>query len=238
MDFDIPAMENEKVRSCLYDLTKRLENGGAVVECGSWLGGSIAPVAQALCELDSQTEIHCYDRWRADSIEVSKAAEQGVTINQGQDILPLFKEYVDDIYPNITPHKTDLLEATWSGDPISLFIDDATKDPRVFNSVLKTFGPHFVPGETIIVLMDYQTHNKTTSVVKKKLRRSQKDFIEANSDSFEQIADLDDSSGVVFRYTEPVDWEQPILQTSFQRLYSNSGVLRWLVWKLISLESS
>jgi hypothetical protein len=214
MDYDIPTMENEEVDSYLYNITKELENGGAVVECGSWLGGSIAPVAQALSELDSQIEIHCYDRWRANSIEVSKAAEQGVTISEGQDLLPLFKEYVDDIYSNITPHKIDLLKAIWSGDQISLFIDDASKNPRVFNSVMKMFGPNFIPGETIIVFMDYQTYNKTTSVIKKKLRRCQRDFIEANSDSFEQIADLDDSSGVVFRYTEPVDWEQPILSTS------------------------
>lgn len=231
-------MEGENVDSFLYDIATGLDGDGAVVECGSWLGGSIAPVARALAEANSQIEIHCYDRWKADSVEVSKAAEQGVTITEGEDTLPLFKQYVDDIYPNIIPHKTDLLEATWSGEKISLFIDDASKDPRVFKSVLNMFGPHFVPGETIVLLMDYRIHNKTTSVVNRKLRRCQKDFIEANSDSFEQIADLDDSSGVAFRYTEPVDWEQPILQTPLQRLYSNSGVMRWLAWKLISFENS
>jgi len=238
MDYDIPSMEDKKVKSYLYNIAKELENSGAVVECGSWLGGSIAPVAQALSEIDSQMEIHCYDRWEADEIEVSKAAKQGVSIDEEQDTLPLFKQYVDGIYPHIVPHKTSLLEAAWTGERIKLFIDDASKDPKLFNSVLNTFGPYFVPGETIIVLMDYQVHERTTSNVNKRLRKCQKYFIEANKDSFEQIADLDNSSGVAFRYTNPIDWNKPILQTPFQRMYATSAVMRWLAWKIISFENS
>jgi hypothetical protein len=238
MDHDIPSMERGESLSFLSDIAKELGGTGAVVECGSWLGGSIAPVAQALAKRDSQIGIHCYDRWEADEIEVTKAAKDGVSLTEGQDTLPVFLDYVDDIYPHIVPHKTDLLEATWTGQPISLFIDDASKDPRVFRSVMETFGPFFIPGETVIVLMDYQIHETTDSTVNKRLRRCQKDFIEGNSDSFERIADLENSCGVAFRYTTPLDWGNPVLQTSFQRIYASSAAVRWLAWKIIQLEDS
>lgn len=230
-------MEGDEVASFLYDVAKELPDDGAIVECGSWLGGSIAPVAQALADTDSRTEIHCYDRWEANAIEVTKAAEQGVTIDKGQDTLPLFSEYVDDIYPKITPHKTDLLEASWDEKPIRLFIDDASKDPRVFNHVMRTFGPSFVPDETIVVLMDYNMYKKTDGTVNKMLKRCQKDFVESNSDSFERIIDFDESSGAVFKYKNPVDWSKPILQTPFQRIYANTGIIRWITWKIINLGS-
>lgn len=236
MDHDIPSMERGESLSFLSDVAEELDDTGAVVECGSWLGGSIAPVAQALAEADSQIEIHCYDRWEADEVEVAKAAREDVSLTEGQDTLPVFLDFVDDIYPHIVPHKTDLLEATWTGQPISLFIDDASKDPRVFRSVLKTFGPSFAPGETTVVLMDYKIHEKTDSAIHSRLRRCQKDFIEGNSDSFERIADFENSSGVAFKYTTPLDWEQPVLQTSFQRIYSSSAAVRWLVWRLVQLE--
>jgi hypothetical protein len=238
MDHDIPSMEGDESLSFLFDIAKELEDTGAVVECGSWLGGSIAPVAQALSEADSQIEIHCYDRWEADEVEVAKAAKDGISLTEGQDTLPIFLDYVDGIYPHIVPHKTDLLEATWTGQPISLFIDDASKDPRVFRKVMKTFGPSFVPGETVVVLMDYQIHKTTGSEINKRLRRCQRNFIEANSESFERIADFENSSGVAFKYTTPLDWDKPVLQTSFQRLYASSAAVRWFTWKMIQLENS
>lgn len=234
---DIPSMEGKESISFLYEIAKELQGDGAVVECGSWLGGSIAPVAQALAEMNSQIEIHCYDRWEADEIEVAKAADQGVSITKGQDTLPIFRENIEDIYPHIVPHKIDLLEASWPNQPISLFIDDASKDPRVFQSVMNTFGPHFVPNEAIIVLMDYQFLEGTDSVVNKRIRNCQKEFIEANQNSFDKIADINDSSGVAFKYTNPVDWSKPVLQKPIQRVYASSALVRWLAWKLIKFES-
>jgi hypothetical protein len=237
MNQDIPAMEQEASLSFLYDIAKKLEGSGSVVECGSWLGGSIAPVAEALSEVNSEIEIHCYDRWEADKVEVAKAANDGVSLTEGQDTLPIFMNYVEEIYPHIIPHKTDLLEATWTDLPISLFIDDASKDPKVFRKVMNTFGPYFIPDKTVIVLMDYQIHEGTDSSVNRRLRRCQKDFIKENSNSFKKIADFNNSCGVAFKYTNSIDWSKPVLQTPFQRIYASSAAVRWFAWKIIQLEN-
>lgn len=226
MTGDIPSMGGTDIGGWLYDTVAGVNEGGAVVECGSWLGASIAPVAQALADSDSDVEIHCYDRWQASASEVRKAREQGVTIDEGQDLLPLFLDFVGDIYEPIITHKTDALDAEWGGGDIELYIDDMNKKPRQFKHAMETFGPHWIPGETVVVLMDYQFYKDRDSTIERRRDQCQRDFIEAHPSAFESIIDFEGLSGVAFRYEKPIDWEAPILQTWYQRLYAQSRYTR------------
>lgn len=139
------------------------------------------------------------------------------------------------IYPKIITHKNDLLEVEWSNGPIGLYIDDANKSPRLFNHAMKAFGPNFVPGETIIVFMDYQYYDKNDSILNRKRLRCQPDFVESNKRSFKKIADFDKTSGVAFKYRSSINWYKPILKTPFQRLYARSRIVRKVSNKCSSL---
>ena len=84
--------------------------------------------------------------------------------------------------------------------------------------MLLTFGPSWVPGETVLVLMDYNLWKKTALVVHK----CQKHFIEANSASFEPIEYAGPSikaSFAMFRYKKSID---AIRDPHFQDL--------WHIW--------
>ena len=159
--FPIPSMGGGQMADFLYATGKALRGVGCVVECGSWLGASVAPVAAGLRDAGSTAAIHCYDRWRATKEEVRKAAAQGVELFEGQDLLPLFKENVLAIYPHVVCHQGWTREATWRDDPIELYIDDCNKDPEDFHHALATFGPAWIPGQTIVVLMDFEFLQET-----------------------------------------------------------------------------
>lgn len=234
MKHDIPSMGGSEIGAFFYDLASDLQGLGAVIECGSWLGASIAPVATALAEQESDIEIHCYDRWQATRGQVRKAKKAGVDIEEGQDLLPLFLDNVGNIYDHIIPHKGDFSNVSWSGDDIELYIDDLNKDPQLFQHAMRTFGPRFIPNETVIVLMDFNYFQTLNSSINRKLKRCQKDFIEANHNSFCQITEFEDIPCAAFKYTEPLDWTDPILQTNLQQLYTKYDTFRAICWKAIN----
>ena len=156
----IPSMGGRQLADFLYRAARQLPGRGCVVECGSWLGASIAPVAEGMRDAGSSAVIHCFDRWRATREEVRKAAAQGVTLREGQDLLPLFMANILPIYPHIVCHQGWTREATWHSDPIELYIDDCNKAPEDFEHALATFGRAWKPEETLVVLMDYDFYRK------------------------------------------------------------------------------
>lgn len=186
----------------LYAAGKALRGVGCVVECGSWLGASVAPVAAGLRDAGSTAVIHCYDRWRATKEGVRKAAAQGVELAEGQDLLPLFKENVLAIYPRVVCHQGWTREATWQDGPIELYIDDCNKSPEDFQHAVATFGPAWIPGQTIVVLMDFEFYRKPHLTAEERRRyECQKRFVEQHAESFEQLAaNIGGTSAVVFRY--------------------------------------
>jgi len=198
-------MGGRQMADFLYATGKALRGVGSVVECGSWLGASVAPMAAALRDAESTAVIHCYDRWRATKEEVRKAAAQGVELFEGQDLLPLFKENVLAIYPHVVCHQGWTREATWRDGPIELYIDDCNKGPEDFHHALATFGPAWIPGQTMVVLMDFEFYKKPHLTAEERRRYGcQKRFVEQHADCFDQLAaNIGGTSAVVFRYVKP-----------------------------------
>ncbi len=71
-----------------------------------------------------------------------------------------------------------------------------------------TFGPSFVAGETILVLMDFHYWKKHPTSPKVDDYRAQADFMAAHPKSFEHLGDPDvrKTSTAVFRYTAALDF--------------------------------
>lgn len=216
----IPSMGGRKISHVLREVAVEAATNTAIVEVGCWLGAGTAQLALGTRDREDPDSVvlHCYDRWTASPTEVKKAAQVGVAIEEGADTLPFVKEALAPFGVQIQFHKGDLFNATWEDRPISVFVDDASKLPRLFHHALFTFGPHWIPGETVVVFMDFHIWKKTQS----DNHRCQQRFVEANSECFEVIEYRGrklTSTFAMFRYLAPIE-----------ALSSTSLRDRWRIW--------
>ena len=123
----------------------------AIVEVGSWMGGSAFHLATA----SAQQPLHLYDRWRANQSEVDKLAERGLPgVEIGEDLLPRVRKNLSGFGGRIHYHKTeDVADCVYKGPPIGLYVDDASKNN--FQQVISRFASSLAPG-CIAILMDYK----------------------------------------------------------------------------------
>ena len=196
----------------------------SVVEVGCWLGAGTAQLALGIRERQSarRVQLHSYDRWQASQSELEKAARWGVDLSIGEDTLPQTRRTLEAFEVPIEFHKGDVRQARWDGGPISVYVDDASKKWQAFYHVLLTFGPSWIPGETVVVLMDYHIWKDTGAAD----HQCQKHFVEAHSSCFEPIQYVGQpgSAGrlptqpAVFLYTAPVDFGKWIATTCMASL--------------------
>lgn len=127
----------------LAEYAQRIPEDQAIVELGAWLGGG----TQFLVREHGQ--LYVYDYFFANPSEVRKARKFGVKLTIGQDTLPIVRERV----PQAIFTKGDIREATYSGPPIGMYVDDASKEVS-WSKAMETFEPHFADS-AILFLMDY-----------------------------------------------------------------------------------
>lgn len=199
----IPSMGGTKIGPYLRELARTAEANTAVVEVGSWLGAGTVQLALGIRErvCPEEVQLHCYDRWRASQMEVQKASRWGLRLSKNEDTLPRVQSTMEALGVPVEFHQGDLLEARWNGVPISVYVDDASKMPDLFIHALLTFGRSWIPGLTVIALMDYDIWQETGAIE----HQCQKSFIEANADCFTR---LPCRGHALFRYTKAVDWRK------------------------------
>lgn len=201
----VPSMSGTPL---LRQYASEAPDGTAIVEVGAWLGGGTVQLLLGLRDSGRKVDLHCFDMWTATPSEVEKAkAKAGKDISVGDDILPLFKHYMDPFGIDIQCHKGDVKDASWDGGPIAVYIDDAAKREPAFRHVLRTFGPSWIPGETTVFLMDYHLWNKHGQ--EDESLRFQKDFVESHPDSFETLVErVGKSTVAIFKYHGGVNFDK------------------------------
>jgi hypothetical protein len=220
----IPSMGGRKLGPLLRNLARDAEPGTAIVEVGCWLGAGTAQLALGISERKAMdVTLHCFDRWTANEAEVEKAAKAGWQIEPGEDTLPRFRAVLAPLGVPLACHKGDLLNARWDNGPISVYVDDASKMPNLFVHVLRTFGPSWIPGTTIVVLMDLYMWKKSGD----KRHECQKDFLFLYHRHFKPIQVS--LNNVAFRYVEKIDFEDDaLLKMQENRAASEGWVERTL----------
>lgn len=200
----LPSMGGARIGPLLRRLAHGAPAGTSIVEVGSWLGAGTAQLALGVRErrCTDDVTIHCYDRWRADRTERTKAATFGVRLVPREDTLPRVRRALEPFGVPLRFHQGDIRLARWDGGPISVFVDDTSKTPDLFAQSLRTFGPSWIPGETTIVLMDYAFWQKSGKLE----HRVQVEFIESNRRCFERLDWPFASTAGVFLYKAPVDF--------------------------------
>ena len=220
----IPSMGGTKLGPFLDHIIEEVEPRSSIVEVGSWLGAGTAQIALSLFKKKKQedVEIHVYDRWQATASEVAKSnVFINSNINVGDDTLVWVKDKLQPFDVKINFHKGDISDIEWKGGPISIYIDDAAKSPDNFFHILKTFGPSWIPGKTVLILMDFYMWKKKF-IGKFNGQKCQTDFVSKYSDYFKKIEDFRKSydpafSNEAFLYTKKLDFNS--IQQSFYPLY-------------------
>ena len=202
-----PSMGGKEIGPFLRGLARNAPVNTAIVEVGSWLGAGTAQLALGLREraADQSATVHTYDRWIATKPEAEKAAQKAnIRFSPNQDTLPWVMEALRPFGVGIKFIKGDIAVVEWAGGPISVYVDDAAKAPARFFHVLRTFGPAWIPGVTVLVLMDYHYWEKTGS----EEHKCQKYFIDAHPEHFTQIEDFRRASNAAFVYRKKLDFSR------------------------------
>lgn len=192
----IPSMGGLKIGKELRDWASKTESGTAVVELGVWLGSGSEHLALGIQDSGNNVELHCFDNFKTTRSEAMKTV-RGIKLIKDQDTLPLVKKYLSKIKVNIIYHKGNVIRAKWKNKPISLYVDDVCKRTKKFNHAIKTFSPFWIPGKTIIVLMDYYWHKKH---LKEPDAQCQPEFINKYKKCFRHLKDWKFSSCAAFLY--------------------------------------
>jgi hypothetical protein len=147
---DIPAMICQPEKNYYYWLASNHAPGvGAVVEVGTWLGASTAHLSAGL----RGRPIHCYDYfyWFAYYNTVS-----GLKLKDGVDFSDLFLSNMARYGANVKAHKALIHDIVWDEGPVELLAFDASKYAVDLEKLLTIFAPSLIPGQTRILLQDYQ----------------------------------------------------------------------------------
>jgi len=194
----IPSMGGEAVgKFKLREIAAACESGTAIIELGTWLGAGTEHLGLGVQDSGNDVEIHGYDWFEIHGNEVDKAKAWGEDVKVDEDTLTRVKRYLSGIKANIILHKEEIGNVTWSGRPVSLYLDDACKYEKEFVNSIKIFSPYWIPGKTIVVLMDYYFHEWRPS---DKGLECQKIFIEAHQECFEPIWEMKKYATKAFKY--------------------------------------
>ena len=199
----IPSMGGHKIGTFLRRIARDAPLQTSIVEVGCWFGAGTAQLALGVLERvpHQRIPIHCFDRWIVDLTQVEKARQfANLEIVSGQDTLPLTIDYLRPFGVEMHFTKGNIKHANWQGGPISVYVDDASKVPKMFSHALKTFGPWWIPGVTIIVMMDYSYWQKSGRADHK----CQQEFMERYGDHFSAISNIGSRGPAAFRYETPL----------------------------------
>lgn len=210
----IPAMSPPVVHDYIRDLGRNWTGEGVAMEVGCWLGATSAALLEGLVEAGYNKPYWAFDRWAANESEVRKAADQGVSLSIGQNLLPTFLSNVKSRYSDIATVKgmAPRVLNMFQEQPIEICMFDAPKRNPIFIDSINMLLPHFIPGVTVLGLLDYYFYRR---------RRDQQEnddwkkflapvrFMKKYKDNFTMLREFpDDGSCVFFKYEKPISWKQ------------------------------
>ena len=202
----IPAMTPSVVHNYLRQIGMDYKGKGCVVELGSWLGATAAPLLEGLNVAGYRKPFYAYDRWEVNREQVEQAQLFGYDLNKVEDSSSIFLENVSKEYDNVKMFKGEITTTikNYDGGKIEICLFDAPKKNPVFDFSIKTLLPHFIPGVTIFGLLDFYFYKQKTGRLRQELKAPVK-FIETYKKHFTRLAEWpQECSCVFFRYEKEI----------------------------------
>ena len=161
---NVPTMLVPDELRLLHHLAENYYSGaGAIVDGGSFLGGSTVALADGLCRnprrhrFGSAKPIHSYDRFEVE--EWTRGNFFPESTAAGASFREAFDANVAPYADLIEVHAGDVLDHSWSGGPIEILFIDVAKHWKVCDWITWQFFPHLIPGRSIVVQQDYLYHH-------------------------------------------------------------------------------
>lgn len=193
----IPSMGGTEIGPILRKYASRVPSGQAIVELGCWLGAGTRQLLDGVQQSGNDVVVHSFDKFQVNKYQKKKAAEQGVALVDSHKQFQL--NFVEEVrVGRLRVQKTVIDQVKWGGPQIGLYVDDACKRQPAFDAAVKIFSPYWVPGQTILALMDFWYF---LQVPGDDGLRYQHDWISNRWSCFEVVEELDRSTcTAVFRY--------------------------------------
>lgn len=170
---------------------------GAIVDAGSFLGGSTLALASGLRKhlarrwRRERRLIHAFDRFEIE--DWTRGIYFPETARSGEGTRARFDRNVADYAPLIEVHEGDIAGTKWIGGKIEILFIDVAKSPSVSDWITENLFPHLIPGRSIVVQQDY-LYPHTTAWLHVTM--------EYYAGEFDYVCDTGDNS-VAFRLVRP-----------------------------------
>ncbi|KKK53677.1 hypothetical protein LCGC14_3092410 [marine sediment metagenome] len=145
-----------------------MDRAGIGYGVGCWLGATSAALLEGLVEAGYDKPFWAFDRWEANAAEIRKAREQGVALKLGQNLHSVYLQNVCKVYPKIKAIRGRIPPTlkSYSGDPIEFCMFDAPKRNPMFVKSIHLLLPYFIPGVTVLGLLDYYFYARRRDIQK------------------------------------------------------------------------
>jgi hypothetical protein len=152
----VTSMLSYEERALLFELARRRDGSGVVVDAGCFLGGSTVAFGAGITA--GKTEIpgviHTYDFLRVEPKYTEGYSPDIDALKTGTSLRPFFERNVAQYRNLITLHEGDVLEQTWHGAAIDILFLDICKTWEVNAHVLREWFPSLVPMTSVVVQQD------------------------------------------------------------------------------------
>jgi predicted O-methyltransferase YrrM len=144
--YEVGSMLSYDERALLH-WAARTARPGAIVDLGSFLGGSTLALARG-AEGDGRT-VHAFDRFVLNADWERHWMPDGFAVEPGQSTREAFDHNVAAVADRVAIHEGDVRDVRWEA-PIGLLFVDIAKHWEVADAVWRTFLPRLSPGAVVI----------------------------------------------------------------------------------------
>jgi hypothetical protein len=201
----IPAMTPTVVHDYLRAVGKEWKEGVAI-EIGCFLGATTLALLDGLKEAGYTEPYFAYDRWEGNEQQVEICASHGIRVKKNQDMRPLFLKNVEGVGIRIHSHKGDVpvTLSTFPNKSIYVCLLDAPKKDPEFTNCMERLIPYFIPGVTVLGLLDYNFWKKKDGNLRTQLLAPVR-WMQQHKINFKQLAEWPvDCTGVFFKYVKKI----------------------------------
>ena len=153
----VPTMlAPEEQQFYFWATSEWMQDKGAVVDLGCFVGGSTARLAAGHQLAGHKGLIHAYDRFGAnEAVKEYILYAQGIAPFKGNKTLDLAIDLLTPWTERISLHPGQIEDQIWEDGPIEILVLDASKTIPNMDAMTRTFFPSLIPGRALVVQQDY-----------------------------------------------------------------------------------
>ncbi len=168
----VPTMLKFDEQAYYVALTRDWAQGvGAIVDLGSFAGGSAACLAEGVAQAGRKDVVHAYDKFDVvdfesfadryrrycDAPPASDSPHDALPLvgADGNDLTPVARAFLQPWGEAVQLYKGAIEELGWHGGEIEVLVMDASKTAESMDRMSAQFFPHLIPGRSVVVQQDF-----------------------------------------------------------------------------------